>query len=150
MEPMLELYINGDLKRIQADPDTPFVFVLCHELGLRGTKQGCSMGQCGACTILVNGKAERACETATASLTGKTITTIEGLEESFIQDAFIAEQAAQCGFCITGIVMAAAALLKTNPTPTRQEIQTALKDNLRRCGTHTRILRAIENAVVYD
>ncbi len=143
---MLELHINGQTKRVQAEAETPFIYVLRNELGLVGTKQGCSLGQCGACTILVDGKALRACETATETLSGKSIVTIEGLKETFLQDAFIAEQAAQCGYCISGIIMTAAALLRTNPKPGKQEIKTALKDNLCRCGTHNRILKAIEKA----
>ncbi|MCA9837624.1 MAG: (2Fe-2S)-binding protein [Trueperaceae bacterium] len=143
----LELHINGQTRSVLSDPETPVIYILRNELGLVGTKQGCSLGQCGACTILVEGKAERACTTAAESLQGKCITTIEGLEPSFIKDAFIVEQAAQCGYCIPGIIMTAAALVNENPVASREDIRAALKENLCRCGTHSRILKAIEMAL---
>lgn len=143
---MLELNINGQPRTLHSELQTPFIYVLRNELGLMGTKQGCSQGQCGACTILVNGKALRACETATETLIGKDIITIEGLKESLLQDAFIAEQAAQCGYCISGILMRAAALLKSKPKPSRDDIKTALNDHLCRCGSHNRIIKAIQRA----
>lgn len=146
MSALTKLHINGLEYSIDFEPSRPVLLVLRNDLGLTGTKAGCSLGQCGACTILVNGKAERACLTPAETLTGKPIVTIEGLEDHPLQPAFIDEQAAQCGYCITGIIMTAAGLLREQPSPSMADIKAALKDNLCRCGTHSRILSAISRA----
>ena len=140
------LKINDLEYSVDLEPSRSVLFVLRNDLGLTGTKAGCSLGQCGACTILVNGKAERACLAPAETLTGKAIVTIEGLVDHPLQPAFIDEQAAQCGYCIPGIIMTAAGLLHEQPRPSMADIKAALKDNLCRCGTHSRILRAISKA----
>ncbi|MGH6630440.1 MAG: (2Fe-2S)-binding protein, partial [Burkholderiales bacterium] len=121
-----------------------------NDLNLKGARFGCGLGQCGACTVLVDGKPVQSCDLPLSAAAGKAITTVEGLapdgELHPLQAAFIAEQAAQCGYCITGIIMRAKALLDANPRPTDAEIRSALKGNLCRCGTHRRILRAIQRA----
>lgn len=146
MPALTRLEINGLEYSVDLEPSRPILLVLRNDLGLTGTKAGCALGQCGACTILVNGRAERACLTPAETLTGKAIVTIERLEDHPLQQAFIDEQAAQCGYCITGIIMTAAALLLDQPRPSKADIKVALKDNLCRCGTHSRILRAISKA----
>ena len=132
------------------DPEQPLLYVLRNALGLHGPKFGCGLGQCGACTVLIDGKVARSCITPVQAATGKKVTTIEGLGDpetpSVIQAAFIAEQAAQCGYCTNGMVMAATALLRNNPHPTIEQVKNSLAGNLCRCGTHTRILSAIMRA----
>jgi nicotinate dehydrogenase subunit A len=132
------------------DPQMPLLYALRDDLGLHGPRFGCGLGQCGACTVLVDGNAMRSCMTPVAVLTGKKIVTLEGLgspgKPHPLQQAFIDEQAVQCGYCINGMIMQAAALLRTNNKPTEQEIKTALAENLCRCGTHLRIVRAIKRA----
>ena len=133
---------------MSAAPDTPLLYVLRNELEFNGPKFGCGVGQCGACTVHVDGAPRRSCVTAVSTVADKSVTTLEGLgtpeRPSPLQQAFIDEQAAQCGYCINGMIMRASALLATNPRPTREQIKTALSSNLCRCGTHMRIVRAIE------
>ena len=146
----ITLTVNGKRHAVSAEPETALLYVLRNDLKLKGARFGCGLGQCGACTVLVDGKPVQSCDLPLSAAVGKAITTIEGLapdgELHPLQAAFIAEQAAQCGYCITGIIMAAKALLDANPRPTDAEIRSALKGNLCRCGTHHRILRAIHRA----
>ena len=147
---MTTLTVNGNSHRVEADPETPLLYVLRNDLKLKGARFGCGLGLCGACTVLVDGKPVQSCDLPLSAAVGKSITTVEGLARDGklhpLQAAFIAEQAAQCGYCITGIIMAAKALLDANPRPADAEIRSALKGNLCRCGTHHRILRAIHRA----
>ena len=144
------LRVNGREQEVVAEPDTPLLYILRNDLGLKGTRFGCGAGQCGACTVLFDGNAVQSCDTPLWSAVGHEVTTIEGLGSAErphpLQRAFIDEQAAQCGYCIDGVIMSAAALLAKNPQPTKQEIAAALERNLCRCGTHVRVLRAIERA----
>jgi nicotinate dehydrogenase subunit A len=146
----ITLTVNGKSHAVSAEPETALLYVLRNDLKLKGARFGCGLGQCGACTVLVDGKPVQSCDLPLSAAAGKAITTIEGLardgELHPLQAAFIAEQAAQCGYCITGIIMAAKALLDANPRPADAEIRSALKGNLCRCGTHHRILRAIHRA----
>jgi len=132
------------------DPAQPLLYVLRNHFGLRGVKFGCGLGQCGACTVLVDGRAARSCQTRVDRAARRSITTIEGLGDPAsphrVQAAFVAEQAAQCGYCTSGMIVTAAALLSQSPTPTDDQIKQALAGNLCRCGTHTRILRAVSRA----
>lgn len=145
----LQITVNRRRHFVVAAPDTPLLYVLRNELNLSGPKFGCGLAQCGACTVHVGDQAVRACVTPVASVRAP-VTTIEGLGTSEkphpLQQAFITEQAAQCGYCINGMVMTAAALLKTTPQPTEAQIRDALNGNLCRCGTHMRILRAVRRA----
>jgi nicotinate dehydrogenase subunit A len=146
-----QLRVNGKTSTVDSwDPDQPLLYVLRNELGLHGAKFGCGLGQCGACTVLIDGKAARACITTVKQATGHAITTLEGIgtlqAPSAVQTAFVAEQAAQCGYCTNGMIMAATALLKTNPQPTLDQVKNSLAGNLCRCGTHTRILSAVMRA----
>lgn len=147
---MIRLNVNGRDHELQSEPDTPLLYALRDELGLNGAKYGCGLGQCGACTVMVDGKAVFSCLTPIAALPGRAIRTIEGLGTANapnpVQRAFIDEQAAQCGYCIAGMVMRTQALLERNPKPTDQEIRDALAVNLCRCGTHMRILAAVRRA----
>jgi nicotinate dehydrogenase subunit A len=135
---------------VAADPETPLLYVLRNDLKLKGARFGCGLGMCGACTVLVDGKPVQSCDFPLSAAAGKSVTTVEGLSSEGrlhpLQQAFVDEQAAQCGYCITGIIMAAKALLDANPRPSEAQIRTALKGNLCRCGTHQRILRAIHRA----
>lgn len=139
--------VNGRSHEIAAEPDTPLLYVLRNDLKLKGTRFGCGVGQCGACTVLLDGRAVQSCDTPLWSAAGHDITTIEGLgtleAPHPLQHAFIEEQAVQCGYCINGIIMSAAALLNKNPRPSDEEITVSLERNLCRCGTHVRVLRAI-------
>ena len=132
------------------DPAQPLLYVLRGRFALHGLKYGCGLGQCGACTVLMDGKAVRSCMTPVSRATGRTVTTIEGLgtreKPDRVQAAFIAEQAAQCGYCTSGMIMTAAAFLSTTPSPTIDQAKQALAGNVCRCGTHTRILRAVVRA----
>ena len=147
---MLTLDINGSRHEVDADPTTPLLYVLRDDLGLNGAKYGCGLGQCGACTVLVDGKPVLSCITPAALIENRPVTTLEGLgtidDPGPLQRAFIEEQAAQCGFCIPGMIMRAQALLQHNPAPTDADIRQALRTNLCRCGTHMRILAAVRRA----
>ena len=147
---MTTLKVNGHEHRIDADPDTPLLYVLREELALNAAKFGCGLGQCGACTVIVDGKAVLSCVTPLLLVEGKQVTTLEGLGSieapGPIQRAFIEEQAAQCGYCIAGMMMRAQALLQRNTKPTDAQIRSELEFNLCRCGTHMRILRAVHRA----
>ncbi|MEH2488508.1 (2Fe-2S)-binding protein [Bradyrhizobium sp. AZCC 2230] len=147
---MTTLTVNGETRSIEASPDTPLLYVLRDELGLNAAKYGCGLGQCGACTVMVDGKAVFSCITPVMLLQGRTITTLEGLgtveAPGPMQRAFIAEQAAQCGFCIPGMMMRAQALLNREPHATDESIRAELQPHLCRCGTHMRILRAVRRA----
>ena len=142
--------LNGQWRELASEGDTPLLYVLRDELGLNGAKYGCGLGQCGACTVLVDGAAVYSCVTPLAMVDGKRVTTVEGLgtveHPGPLQRAFMEEQAAQCGFCIPGMMMRAAALLAEEPHPDDQRIREALQPNLCRCGTHVRILRAVKKA----
>ena len=149
---MITLTVNGRQHEVDADPDTPLLYVLRDDLQLNGAKFGCGFGQCGACTVMVDGKAIFSCVTPIALLPARQIKTIEGLgtesSPGVVQRAFIDEQAAQCGYCIAGMVMRAQALLERNPSPTEDQIREAMMPNLCRCGTHMRILRAVQRAAL--
>lgn len=146
----ITIEVNGRRHVAAADPETPLLYVLRNDLKLKGARFGCGLGQCGSCTVLVDGKPVQSCDFPLSAAAGKSITTVEGLAPEGrhhpLQRAFIAEQAAQCGYCVTGIIMTAKALLDANPQPSEAEIRAALKGNLCRCGTHQRILRAIQRA----
>jgi aerobic-type carbon monoxide dehydrogenase small subunit (CoxS/CutS family) len=146
----IALKVNGKSHDVNADPSTPLLYVLRNELGLHGPKFGCGLGQCGACTVHVNGRATFSCILPVAAIGNREITTTEGLMENGkpnkLQQAFIDEEAAQCGYCISGMVMRAQALLKVKPNPTDAEIRNHMQPNLCRCGTHAAILRAIKRA----
>jgi nicotinate dehydrogenase subunit A len=150
MAKAIDLTVNGKAHSFVDDPDLPLLDVLRHGLGLTATRFGCGEGLCGVCNVLVDGRTATACNTPLWSLAGKTVVTLEGLGDAEnphpLQQAFIDEQAMQCGYCISGIVISAAALLAANPAPTDQEIRIALDGNLCRCGSHNRILRAIQRA----
>jgi len=146
--PKYALRVNGKRVNVDSwDPDQPLLYILRNSLGLHGPKFGCGLGQCGACTVLIDGKAVRSCVTPIHQVSNRAITTIEGLgtaeQPNAIQAAFISEQAAQCGYCTNGMIMAAQALLDQSPHPTLEQIKDALGGNLCRCGTHTRILNAV-------
>ena len=142
--------VNGKTQSVNVDADTPLLYVLRDDLALKGPKFGCGLGQCGACTVHVDGVATRSCLLPISTLAGKSVTTLAGLGSSGqpgkLQQAFIDEQAVQCGYCISGMIMTSAALLKTNPKPSDTEIKTALAGNLCRCGTHQRICAAVKRA----
>ena len=150
MASTLEITVNGKRHRVEAAADTPLLYVLRNELELNGPKFGCGLAQCGACTVLLADEAIFSCVTPVSAVGARPVMTVEGLgtveRPHPIQQAFIDEQAAQCGYCINGMVMTAAALLKKNPHPSEREIRSALDGNLCRCGTHLRILRAIRRA----
>ncbi len=141
------LRVNGFMRSVESsDPEQPLLYAL-RGLGLTATKYGCGLGQCGSCTVIIDGKAVRSCRTSVQSAQGKSVTTLEGLPGDAalhpVQAAFIKEQAAQCGYCTSGIIMSSAALLAANPKPTEQDIRTALDGHLCRCGTHVRVIRAV-------
>ena len=142
------LEVNGHTHTVSAEPNTPLLYILRNDLKLKGTRFGCGEGQCGACTVLIDGKAVQSCDTPLWSAPGHDITTIEGLGTAEapgrLQQAFIDEQAVQCGYCINGIIMSAQALLIAYPQPNDEQIIEALDRNLCRCGTHVRVLRAIK------
>ena len=147
---MLDLHVNGVQHTVQAHRDTPLLYVLRNDLGLVGSRFGCGSGQCGACFVLVDGRAMASCDLPIWSVEGKQITTVEGLgangELHAVQKALIAEQAAQCGYCMSGIAVAAAALLANNASPSEAEIKAALDKNLCRCGSHNRVVKAVMRA----
>jgi isoquinoline 1-oxidoreductase alpha subunit len=141
--------INGKTAQVEAEPDTPLLWVVREHLKLTGTKFGCGAGLCGACTVHVEGQAVRSCQTALSDVAGKKVTTIEGLSPDSshpLQRAWIAEQVPQCGYCQSGQIMQAAALLATNKKPTREEIVAHMDGNICRCGTYSQIIAAIESA----
>ena len=142
--------VNGLQHTVHAEPGTPLLYILRNDLKLKGAKFGCGIGLCGSCTVLMDGHNVMACDTPLWAAAGKSITTIEGLGNiaapHALQQAFITEQAAQCGYCISGVIMSAAALLARNPDPSVTEIKQALARNLCRCGSHTRIIKAVQRA----
>jgi nicotinate dehydrogenase subunit A len=146
----INLKVNGVSRSVPAEPDTPLLYVLRNDLELNGAKFGCGLAQCGACTVLIDGRAVRSCVTPISTVGTSEITTIEGLgsreKPHALQQAFIEEQAAQCGYCINGMIMSAKELLDRNPRPSEQDVRTALAANLCRCGTHNRIIRAVLRA----
>jgi nicotinate dehydrogenase subunit A len=143
----IEIHVNGIPRRVEAAPETPLLYVLRNELRLKGTRFGCGLGQCGACTVIVDGKAVQSCDVPVSAVAGKQVITIEALSEGGrlhpLLQAFIDEQAAQCGYCASGIIMSAKALLDACPGASDEQVREALAGNLCRCGTHSRILRAI-------
>jgi nicotinate dehydrogenase subunit A len=144
------LTVNGVQHTVHAEPDTPLLYILRNDLKLKGAKFGCGIGLCGSCMVLIDDHNVMACDTPLWAAAGKSVTTIEGLGSidapHVLQQAFITEQAAQCGYCISGVIMSAAALLARNPDPSATEIKQALARNLCRCGTHARIIKAIQRA----
>ena len=146
----ITLHVNGTNQVTDSDPDTPLLYVLRNDLKLNAAKFGCGLGQCGACTVMVDGKAVLSCVTPILLMEGRAITTLEGLgtidQPGPMQQAFIEEQSAQCGYCIPGMMMRAQALLQKNSKPTDAQIRAELEPHLCRCGTHMRILRAVHRA----
>jgi nicotinate dehydrogenase subunit A len=144
----IDLKVNGEARTVDVDPSTPLLYVLSDDLKLRGPKFGCGLGQCGACTVLSGGRAIRSCVTPVSAATGAELTTLEGLGSADrphpLQQAFIEEQAAQCGFCLNGVILTAKAFLDQNPRANDAQIRQALSTVLCRCFTHTRMLRAIK------
>jgi nicotinate dehydrogenase subunit A len=147
---MMQLIVNGESVHVKTDGAKPLLSVLRDELGLRGTRFGCGTEQCGACMVLIDGEPAFSCARELASLAGKAVTTVEGLTQNGaphpLQQAFVEEQAGQCGYCLSGILISAAALLARNPRPSRGEIAAALDRHLCRCGAHNRIMRAVARA----
>ncbi len=150
MSSPITIKVNGQLREVAAAEDTPLLYALRNDLNLKGTRFGCGLGLCGACHVLIDGHATPACDTPLWSVAGKEIVTIEGLGSPqaphALQRAFIEEQAAQCGYCSSGVIIGAAALLGRNPDPSEGEVREALDRNLCRCGTHNRIVRAVLRA----
>lgn len=146
----ISLKVNGKLRTIETDPTTPLLYVLRDDLELNGPRFGCGLSQCGACTVIMGGKAVRSCSFPVSVVKNREITTLEGLgtiaHPHRLQRAFIDEQAAQCGYCMNGMIMSAKALLDRNPNPTEAQIKQALEGNLCRCGSHLRVVRAIQRA----
>jgi aerobic-type carbon monoxide dehydrogenase small subunit (CoxS/CutS family) len=151
---VLELQVNGTKRRVEVDGERSLLSVLRDELDLTGAKYGCGEGQCGACTVLVDGRAVRSCLTQAASVEGKQVTTVEGLERNGglhpLQEAFLAVDAMQCGYCTAGMIMSGVGLLKKTPNPTDAEILRAMEGNICRCGTYPRIVAAIRQAAGGD
>ena len=146
----ISLRVNGVTRSVDAEPDTPLLYVLRNDLSLNGPKYGCGLAQCGACIVLVDGQPVRSCVTSAGAVAGQDITTLEGLsangKPSKLQQAFIDEQALQCGYCVNGVIMRAQALLDQNPKPTEREVRVALDGNLCRCGAQNRMVRAVLRA----
>ena len=144
------LRVNGATREVSVEPDAPLLYILRNDLELNGPRFGCGLAQCGACTVLLDGRPTRSCETPMSTVGAKNITTLEGLGTKDrlhpLQKAFIEEQAAQCGYCTNGMIMTAKALLDKTPRPTEAQIRKALAANLCRCGTHNRIVRAVQRA----
>ena len=143
------LNINGEKKQVDVDPNTPLLWVIRDNLNLVGTKYGCGLSQCGACTVHLNGTAVRSCVLPVSAIAGQTITTIEGLSKDGnhpVQEAWLEEDVSQCGYCQAGQIMSAATLLKNNPNPTDEDIDLAMSGNICRCGTYVRIKKAIKTA----
>ncbi|HEV2300950.1 MAG TPA: (2Fe-2S)-binding protein [Stellaceae bacterium] len=147
---LVSFTVNGRAAGVTADPDTPLLDVLRNHLGLAGTKFGCGAEQCGACMVLIDGQPEKSCGKALSTVAGKAVVTVEGLgtpdRPHPLQQAFLDEQAGQCGYCLAGILVSAKALLDKNPSPSRHQIAAALDDNICRCGSHPRILKAVARA----
>ena len=150
MNRSITLNVNGKAHTVDVDPDTPLLYILRNDLTLNGPKFGCGLGECGACTVIIDGEATRSCITPTGDVEARKILTLEGLGTPDklhpVQQAFIEEQAAQCGYCINGMIMTAAAFLARTPHPSVQDIRDALAANLCRCGTHIEIVRAVARA----
>jgi len=142
---MIKLTVNGRAHQVDVDPDTPLLYVLRNDLELNAAKFGCGLGQCGACTVLLDDKPVFSCLVPVAALGERKVRTLEGLPKT-LPVAFEAEQAAQCGYCIAGMIVRAQALLERNPRPTKEEVRSHMAPNLCRCGTHMRILRAVRRA----
>jgi nicotinate dehydrogenase subunit A len=140
------LLVNGAEVTVEADRDTPLLYALRNQLALKGTRFGCGLGLCGSCNVLVDGRVTPSCDTPLWSVTGKEVLTVEGLGDSALQRALIDEQAAQCGYCVSGVVMTATALLARNSGPSKDEVREALDGNLCRCGAHNRMVRAVLKA----
>ena len=144
--PRYDLKVNGRTHEVDVEPDMPLLWILRDRLGLTGVKYGCGIAECGACTVLVDGEPQRACALVAADVQGREVTTIEGLGDHPVQDAWIEEEVTQCGFCQPGQILTAAALLEANPRPDDAAIDAAMSDNLCRCGTYQRIRKAIHRA----
>jgi nicotinate dehydrogenase subunit A len=146
----IALTVNGARRTVEAEADTPLLYVLRNDLGLKSPKYGCGVEQCGSCTVQIDGQARLSCGVLCADVEGKKIVTVEGIGSRAkphpLQTAFVAEQALQCGYCTAGILMAAKALLERNGNPNDDEIRTALRDNLCRCGSHPRVIKAVRRA----
>ena len=150
MTKAIEFNVNGKRRAVVADANTPLIYILRNDLKLKGTRVGCGQGVCGCCTVLLNGRSVQSCNTPVSAAEARNVTTIEGLRNGAalhpLQQAFIDEQAGQCGYCLTGIIMGAAALLDRNPSPTDAQIRSELDVHLCRCGAYDRILRAVRRA----
>lgn len=146
----IQITVNGRVHDVIADQETPLLYVLRNETACKGVRYGCGVGQCGTCMVIIDGKPVQSCDMPVSAVAGKAITTIEGIASADrphpLQRAFVEEQAAQCGYCATGIIMSAKALLDANAAPSDAELKEALSKNLCRCGTHQRILRAVQRA----
>ncbi len=147
----LKLSVNGTDRSVDVPDDTPLLYVLRDELGLNGARYGCGLGQCGACTVLVEGAPVRSCQLPLKDMAGKPVTTLEGMRKANgdlhpVQKTLLAEQAGQCGYCLPGMIMSAASLLAETPKPSDEDIRSALDGNLCRCGSHNRIVRAVKRA----
>ena len=152
MKTAIQLNVNGKLHTVEATPDTPLLYILRNQLELYGPKFGCGLQQCGACMVLLDGRSSPSCQLPVGTAAKSTITTLEGLVDKNgrlhkIQEAIIKEQAAQCGYCLNGIIMASVALLNENPSPNDDEIKEKLKQNICRCGIHSRVVRAVKSCV---
>lgn len=152
MTATVELSVNGRLERVEADLKTPLLYILRNDLKLNGPKYGCGLGECGACSVLVDGRAVRSCTIPLAAIGSRQIVTLEGLGKAAalhpVQQAFIEQSAAQCGYCLNGMIITSIALLERNPDPSEDEIREALRYNLCRCGTHIEILAAVRRAAI--
>ncbi|KRB81869.1 (2Fe-2S)-binding protein [Noviherbaspirillum sp. Root189] len=148
--PPIPLYVNGKDYALDVPGDAPLLYILRNDLELNGPKYGCGLGQCGACTVLIDGRPARSCVIPVKGVAGRRVTTLEGLGRKgalhVVQRAFIEEQAAQCGYCLNGMIMATVALLRINPNPDDEQIRDALSHNLCRCGTHVEIMQAVHRA----
>jgi nicotinate dehydrogenase subunit A len=146
----IKITVNGRVHDVTAEDETPLLYVLRNEANCKGVRYGCGLGQCGTCTVIIDGKPVQSCDVPVSAVAGKSITTIEGIGSMDhphpLQRAFVEEQAAQCGYCATGIIMSAKALLDVNASPNDAQLKAALSKNLCRCGTHQRILRAVKRA----
>jgi len=141
----MKFIVNGKPVEVKANENTPLLYVLRNDLGLVGSRFGCGSGQCGACFVMVDGRPMASCDLPVSFVDNKTVTTVEGLNDR-VQKALVAEQAAQCGYCMSGIIISATALLAANPSPSEKEVKEALDKNLCRCGSHNRVVRAVMKA----